>query len=454
MLTVQKIKEITNALSASADASTIVKGFSINTRTINRGEAFIAIKGPKFDGHDFIKEAVDKGAVAVIVSQKTAGFAGVPVIRVRDTTQALGQIAGWHRQRFDIPVIAITGSTGKTTTKEMVASVLARKYKVLKNVGTENNQYGVPLTLLKLNSSHEIAVLELGTNQPGDIRWLARITRPTVTIFTNIGESHLERLRSRAGVFREKSQMINYMDSRGLVIFNADDPYLRGLAKKRGRRKIIRVGCSSKVAYQAVNVCAKNNCGVQFQVNGYRFSLQTPAIHNVYNALSSISCGRAFKIRYNDIVVGLSRFKFRGGRQEIRKMGQMWLINDTYNANPVSFKSAIKTLDALHVRGRKIIVCADMLELGPQSRKLHESIGREIAQSTANVVVTMGRQARYIAQALRRLSSHVIARHSSDLKDVERQLNRICRPGDAILVKGSRGMHMERVVAYLEKHFK
>jgi UDP-N-acetylmuramoyl-tripeptide--D-alanyl-D-alanine ligase len=335
-----------------------------------------------------------------------------------------------------------------------VASVLARKYQILKNLGTENNQYGVPLTLLKLNASHEIAVLGLGTSQPGDIRWLAQIARPTVTIFTNIGESHLEKLKSRGGVFREKSQLVNYMDPRGLIIFNGDDRYLPGLTKKRDDQKIIRFGYQRKAVYRASRVCVKSNRQVQFMVKRHRFSLNTPATHNIYNALSAISCGRAFKISYNDIVVALGRFKFRGGRQEIRKIGRFWLINDTYNANPVSFKSAIHTLAALNVRGRKILICADMLELGPRSKMLHESVAREIARSAVNTVLTMGKQARYIAQILDRSKGNIEAFHCSDVNEVERHLNKICKPGDAVLVKGSRGMHMERVVAYLEKHFK
>jgi UDP-N-acetylmuramoyl-tripeptide--D-alanyl-D-alanine ligase len=453
MLTVQEIKQATRALSVSGDVAATVKGFSINSRTITKGEAFIAIRGPKFDGHDFIKDAMAQGAAAVIVSRKIPGLKNIPIVQVRDTTKALGHIAAFYRRKFTISVVAITGSTGKTTTKEMVAAVLAKKYKVLKNLGTENNQYGVPLTLLKLRASHQVAVLELGTNQPGDIRWLARIVRPTVTIFTNIGDSHLERLRSRGGVFREKSRMVDAMDPKGTIIFNSDDPYLQKLSEMRRHQKLIRCGYRRYAAYRAKKPFVQNNRQVQFMVNGHRFMLKTPAVHNIYNALSAISCGAVFKIHYNDIVIALRRFQFGGGRQEVRKIGRFWLINDTYNANPVSFRSAIRTLDALKVLGRKIIVCADMLELGARSKTLHESLGREIARSTVNSVLTIGRQAACITQALRRSNKTIEALHCSRLEDIERQLKKICRPGDAVLVKGSRGMHMERVVVFLEKYF-
>ena len=454
MLTVHTIKKITKALSVSGNLSAVTKGVSINSRTIEAGQLFIAIKGANFDGHDFIKDAVQKGAVAVVVSKQIQCPDNIAVIRVDDTTKALGLIAAWHRRQFKIPVVAITGSAGKTTTKEMVAHVLGRKYNVLKNIGTENNQFGVPLTLLKLDASHEIAVLELGTNRPGDISWLARITCPTITIFTNIGESHLERLKTRSGVFREKSQLVKFMDPQGTIIFNNDDAYLPGLLKKRGQQTIIRFSCYNKAEYQAADIRVENNQRLRFTVKGWKFSLNTPAAHNIYNALSAISCGLASKIRYNDIITALNRFKFQGGRQEVRKVGRFWLINDTYNANPVSFKSAVHTLDAMHIRGKKIIVCGDMLELGVRSKALHETVGKVIAGSTVKNVLAVGEKAKFITQTVNRLNPRLSALHCPDLGEIQRQLADICRPGDAVLVKGSRGMHMERVVEYLEKLFK
>ena len=454
MLTVQEIKKITGGILVQGERSSTVNNVSIDSRKIGKGDVFIAVKGPRFDGHDFIRNAMRDGAAAVIVSKKIACSGEIAVIRVDDTTKALGQIAAWHRRRFRIPVIAVTGSTGKTTTKDMVASVLGKRFKVLKNVGTENNQYGVPLTLLRLKSSHQAAVLELGTNQPGDIRWLAKITRPTISIFTNIGESHLEQLKSPAGVFREKAQLIKYMEPGGTVILNADDRYLAKISRGNKRQRVIRFGRGKNVDHRAHHIMVRDNRCLHFKVRRHPIKINTSASHNADNALAAISCGLACKIRYNDIISALGSFKFPAGRQEIRKAGRLWIIDDTYNANPVSFKSAINTLDALKINGKRIVVCADMLELGPRSAALHRSIGEMIGRSDADIVLATGRHARLIVEGSKRRKGNIQALHCKDLKQVHTRLKRYCRPGDAVLVKGSRGMHMERVIAFLNTHFK
>ncbi|MCK5260263.1 MAG: UDP-N-acetylmuramoyl-tripeptide--D-alanyl-D-alanine ligase [Candidatus Omnitrophica bacterium] len=453
MLTVEEIKKATKGTFVQGSISSTVNGVSIDSRKTSKGNIFIAIAGARFDGHDFIRQAIRRGAAAVIVSKKIACSNEITVIRVADTTKALGQIAAWHRKRFCIPVIAITGSTGKTTTKEMVASVLEKRFKVLKNVGTENNQYGVPLTLLNLNSSHQVAILELGTNQPGDIRWLAKIARPTVSIFTNIGESHLERLKSPAGVFREKAQLINSMEPGGTVIVNGDDRYLARIPRKYKGQKVIRFGCGKNVDHRANDIIVRNNRCLHFKVKCHAFKINSVAMHNVYNALAVVSCGLASKIRYSDIIVALARFKFCDARQEITKIGRLWLIDDTYNANPISLKSAIHTLDTLDIKGKRVVMCADMLELGPRSAHLHRSAGEMIGRSRADVVLTTGRHARYITQGFNRAKGSGTGLHCKDLKEAQKRLKEFCSPGDAVLVKGSRGMRMEQVVIFLKKHF-
>ena len=226
-------------------------GVSTDTRSLKEGELFIAIEGPRFDGHKFLAEAVKKKAAVLVVSKKIDAGKDINVIRVRDTTQALGAIAAFYRRRFSIPVIAVTGSAGKTTTKELIAFVLGARFNVLKNYKTENNQYGVPLTLLKLNEGHAAAVLELGTNHPGEIAALARIVAPDVAVFTNVGESHLEGLKTPAGVFREKFQLARFTKKNGTVVFNADDEYLRNIAGKKIAQKKISYGIRQKADHQA-----------------------------------------------------------------------------------------------------------------------------------------------------------------------------------------------------------
>lgn len=449
-LTVQQIKRITKGTLVQRGAPAVITGISIDSRAVKKGNAFVAIKGQRFNGHDFLREAIRKGAVAVIISEKTVGLKNAAVIYVKDTTRALGQIAAWHRRQFDIPVIAVTGSAGKTTTKEIIGAVLGTRYKVLKNVKTENNHYGVPLTLLRLNASHEIAVLELGTNRPGDIRWLAQMVRPTTVVFTNIGETHLEGLKNRMGVFREKVQLIKYMEAGGSIILNGDDCCLMTMLKKRRGQRLIRFGCSQNADCTANGITARNNRRTRFKVGKAVFTIRSAVIHNVYNALAAISCGRLYRIRYNKISSALSRFKFPDARQEITRIGRVWLIDDTYNANPLSLKSAIRTLNTLKIKGKRIAVCADMLELGPQSAALHESAGRMIAQSATDVVLTTGRYARYITRGLNRFNGNIRAVHCGDVGEVNRRLKALCSPGDAVLVKGSRGMRMERTVRFLK----
>ena len=228
MFTLKEIVQATGGKLFHAFKIRKIKGVSTNSRTLKKGELFIAIQGQKFDAHHFIPNVIEAGASAVVISKKEfIPKIEIPTVLVADTTKALGNIASFHRQRFKIPVVAITGSAGKTTTKEMIAAVLQTQYKVLKNFKTENNQFGVPLTLLQLRKSHEIVVMEIGTNHFGDIRWLTQVLQPTVAIFTNIGESHLEFLKNPAGVFREKSDLIRYQSLRGHIIFNSDDEQLK-----------------------------------------------------------------------------------------------------------------------------------------------------------------------------------------------------------------------------------
>ncbi|OGX33843.1 MAG: hypothetical protein A3C36_01505 [Omnitrophica WOR_2 bacterium RIFCSPHIGHO2_02_FULL_52_10] len=453
MLTIPEISQITKGKCLQAGKVSKVNGVSIDTRTIQKGYVYIAIKGHRLNGHAFLEAARRKGAVAAVVCEKVVCPADFAVIQVKDTTKALGLIAAWHRRQFNIPVIAVTGSTGKTTTKEMIAAVLSKRYKVLKNTKTENNQFGVPLTLLRLNPSHQIAVLELGTNRRGDIRWLAHITRPTAAVFTNIGDSHLAGLKNRRGVFTEKIQILKFMPPRGVVILNEDDAFLSTLHTQKIRQDIIGYACDAHAQYQARGISIVRNQRLDFTVGRHTFQMKNPALHNVSNALAAISCGRHFKIRYNDIRSALAGFRFSSARQEIARVGTCWLINDSYNANPLSLESAIRTLGALRIKGKRIAVVGDMLELGARSVALHQSAGRMIARSGTDIVLTTGRHARHTARAAKETGSGIRAVHCADLSGVHRWLKRVCAPGDAILVKGSRGMRLERTVDYLKKSF-
>ena len=452
MLIVEEILKATKGSLIQGDRSLKTTGLSTDSRRLARGECFLAIEGPRFNGHDFIDEALKKGASALIVSRKVSIASKIPVILVKDTTHGLGQIAAVYRQKFSIPVIAVTGSAGKTTTKEMIAAILSTRWNVLKNVKTENNQFGVPLTLLRLNSSHQAAVVELGTNQKGDIAWLASVCQPTIAVFTNIGESHLEKLKNPLGVFHEKFSLVKKMDPQGTVIFNRDDPYLQKIFSMKISQKKISYSIHEKADFQVEQIAQDIDQKIQFTVKKTLFSLNTLAAHNVSNALAAVSCGNLLKIPWPRMKTALTQFSFCDGRQQIERIGEILLIDDTYNANPVSLRSAIQTLDSLKIRGKKIMVCADMLELGDQAEDLHRLMGQMIAQSSVDTVLTFGGLTRHMSQTIREYN-HKEVLQSESIEELNRHLKNLCRPDDVVLVKGSRAMQMERVVEFLRKLF-
>ena len=452
---VQEIEKIIQGKLIQGSGRVRIKGVSINSKTVKKGDLFIAIKGERFDGHQFINQAIRRGAAAVVVSRKKAWpNKKTPIIHVKKTVEALGHLGRAHRDRFSIPMIALTGSAGKTTTKEMTAAILKGRFKVLKNKGTQNNHIGVPMTLLGLKKSHEIVVLELGTNRFGDIPWLTYVCNPTVAIFTNIGESHLELLKSPKDVFREKSALVSKMKAGGTVILNNDDRFLKKLPMRYKRHKFITYGITNKAHHRASSIQLKNNA-LRFKVDRKNWiNLNTPAMANIYNALAAISCSRLFNISYNNINRNINKAGFAQGRQQIRKVRGCWIIDDTYNANPLSMRSALQTLRCFKAKGRKIFVCADMMELGVQAEKMHSSIGKVAADSQLDLILTHGRFSKYVTQAAKREKNNLLAYHCRTLDQMHKKLLQYCEPGDVILVKGSRGMHMERTVDFFVKNFR
>lgn len=450
MFTIQEILDVTQGKLIQAGAVRKVRSVCIDSRKVKRGSLFVAIKGERFDGHDFVAQAVKQGAVAVVVSRGLSPKGDCPLIKVKDTVKALGQIAKAHRDRFDVPIIAITGSAGKTTTKEMIASVLQSQYKVLKNEGSYNNQIGVPLTLLKIKPFHQIVVVEIGTNQPGDIAELTSIVQPSIAIMTNIGESHLERLKSPEKVFQEKISLVKGLPKGATVIFNKDDAFLKKIPARFRQKTCLSFGMNKGADYQATDIVAGQKGRINFKVNArHAMQLPTPAFSNMYNALASISCGRLFNISYNIIYTHLKRFGGIKGRQKVACVKGFVVIDDTYNANPVSFRGALQLLDAFPATGRKILVCADMLELGQKAQVLHQEIGEVVAESSTDVVLTYGSLSFYTAQKIKKVNSRIEVCHFKTRSSLNKKLLKRCQPGDVVLIKGSHGMHMEKTVECL-----
>lgn len=448
-----KITEIIEASKGSLAQGPLkgrVASVCIDSRSVKKEDLFIAIKGDVFDGHDFIDAVLAKGVRVLIVHKPVeVKDPKVSVIRVKDTVRALGDIARFHRLRFKIPVIALTGSAGKTTTKEMIAAVLSCKYKVLKNEGTQNNHIGVPLTLLKLKASHRIVVLECGTNQPGDIIWLADVARPSMAIFTNIGESHLEGLKSTKGVLDEKWKLTSFMGAKDKAIINANDVLLAGRTRRKNPFSIMTYGVKTKADWKASETNIVGGRNLNFRVGKKTIALNSCGVNNVYNALAAYSCGVFFKVSLKDIVRTLSSFEFPQGRGQIVRLGNGWLINDTYNANPVSMRSALQTLQAIETRTQRIFVAADMLELGVRSKALHKAMGGCIAATEVDILITVGNLARMMAVVAKRRNKEMQVFACTDVESAQKCLSRVFKNGDAVLVKGSRRMRMEQVVEFL-----
>ncbi len=427
-----------------------IKGISIDTRTIKPGEAFVAIKGDNFDGHNFIKQAVKKGASCIIKESRVKKPlpAHAACVEVKDTLRSLGDLARFQRQKYDIPVIAVTGSNGKTTTKEMIAWVLAKNYKVLKNEGTKNNHIGVPMTLLGLDGSYKFAVLEIGTNHFGEVGYLADICRPNIGVITAIGAAHLEYFRNLEGVFKEKRTLIRKLEGPYLAVLNADDHFLkRELRSTRHKNFTLGFGMKEESDFFANEV--KSGLGVtEFLVNAkYSFTLKTAGCYNIYNALAAVALGRIFGMGYKDISSRLSAFEFPRGRLKLIQSKNLRFLDDTYNANPSSFAGALETLRGFRVKGRKILVMADMLELGPDKEEFHAQLGRQAAE-VCDVLIAVGALSGLAARAAQAAglpgSSIFVCKSCAGARSV--LLNELSTgKDDIILVKGSRLMKMEEV---------
>ncbi|MFC1510687.1 UDP-N-acetylmuramoyl-tripeptide--D-alanyl-D-alanine ligase [Candidatus Omnitrophota bacterium] len=446
MFSVRTLIQSTKGTLLSDAGVNCISGVSIDTRTLKKGDLYIAIKGASLDGHRFIPQAIRCGAKVLMVSKKIKVPSTVTVIQVKDTTQALGHIAAVHRQRFNIPVIAITGSVGKTTTKELLASVLKTQYRVLKNEKSFNNQFGVPLTLLQMREHHNIVVLECGTNQPNDMKWLGTIAQPTTVIFLNIGESHLEGLKNCRGVFQEKMTLLKNCAPKGHCIFNADDPYLSRLINKKITQKKISFSIKAAANVKATNVTRNKRGGFSFKVRNKQYQFKSPSVDHLANALAAISCGDLYNISYTNINKNLSVGVKAPGRMQVFPVKQGFVIDDTYNANPMSLKSAIHVLDQFEASGSKILCVADMLELGPHAQQLHEEIGDMCVRSSINTVISFGTQARWVTERIKALKAPINVFHYKTQAGVSGRVKKCWQKDSVALVKGSRGMHMERVV--------
>ena len=438
------------------DLGVPVAGVSIDTRTLAVGEVFFAIVGHERDGHAFLDGAAARGAACLVVSSLPDDLRGsTPVVLVEDTTRALGRLAAYHRARFSLPVAAVTGSNGKTTTKEMMASVLGALGPVLKPESSFNNQWGLPLTLFRLGPEHRAAALELGANQPGEIAALARICQPTVGIVTVVASAHTEFFGSLDGVQAEKSALVRAIPPEGAVVLNADDARVLAM-REQAVARVLTYGTSGAADVRAVGPAVETADDVRFAlaIGGQERSVRLAFAgrHNVVNALAAAGAGRALGLGLDQIAAGLEAARPAKGRCVWRRSGGITILDDTYNANPSSLAAALDTLAAGAGAARRVVVLGDMLELGAGTEAAHREAGRAIAAAGVAELIGVGRHARTAVEAAR-ASGLAESHHTATFEDTVVLLLKRLVPGDALLVKGSRGMRMEQVVDALMGRF-
>jgi len=436
--------------------SALFDGVSTDTRTIAAASLFVPLAGARFDGHDYIGQAAGAGAAGVLIQsgresllEKTADEA--TVISVEDTLTALGDLARSWRARFPIPVIAVTGSSGKTTTKEMAAAILGREKRLLKNEGNLNNLVGLPLTIFQMNEAHEVAVLEMGTNRRGEIARLTEIAGPTVGVITNVGPAHLEGLKSLETIRKEKGDLFRVMNNKGTAIINLDDEALAPWAQKwKGKKITFAIQADADVTASRITHEGEKGTIFKLLMDGASREILLPVLgfHNVSNALAAAAASSAAGATFDAICQGLMTFKPVGGRMEVYRLKNGGtLIDDTYNANPASVAVALKTLQGLKGECRSTVILGDMLELGGEAEKYHEEIGRNLADTGVSKAYLRGDFAKTTAKgAMKRgmKSDQVLV--DLNTEETVAHLKACLKAGDWVLVKGSRKMKMEEIV--------
>jgi UDP-N-acetylmuramoyl-tripeptide--D-alanyl-D-alanine ligase len=471
LFTVEELREIIKArvLAGEGTAWTRrrIRRISLDTRSLRPGDLFLALRGDRFDGHDFVATALARGAVGAIVLDsfdisgltfKCSPRQGQPfVLGVSDPLSAYQQLAAYHRSRFHIPVVAVTGSNGKTTTKEMVAGVLAHRWKILKTEGNLNNRVGVPQTLLRLDDHHKGAVIEMGVDNVGQTAKLCEIVQPTIGIITNIGPDHLEFFGTMEASAQAKAELLDLLPHDGTAVLNADDSYYHYLAA-RARCRVVSFGLSPKADIRATDVKSDGRNGTIFRLllpgtaRHTVVHIRVQGEHNVANALAAGAVGSILGLSGGVIARGLSRFRPAAMRSQVRVNQGVKLIIDCYNANPASMKAAVQLLAQTGTKRKKIAVLGDMLELGPNAAQMHEEVGGFLARQGIDQLVACGVLGRNLATGAKQAGldpSRVI--EVPDARAAASAVKAVVKPGDAVLIKASRGMKLELVADALQK---
>jgi UDP-N-acetylmuramoyl-tripeptide--D-alanyl-D-alanine ligase len=452
-LTLAQIAAFAGGSISAGNAEATVSRVSTDSRTLQAGDLFVPLRGENFNGHKFIQQAAERGAVGAMVETNWSGNApdNFALIRVADTLAGYQTLAANYRGSLPLKVVAITGSNGKTSTKDFVAATLARKFRVTKTEANFNNHVGLPQTMLGANRADEIAVWEIGMNHPGEIAALAKLAAPDVAIITNVGVAHIEFMGSREAIAEEKGALAEAVGSDGTLILNADDAFTESIAT-RTRAKIVLAGIENG-SVRATDI-TQHSTGSEFTIlegaHRCRAQLPVPGIHMVQNAMLAVATGRVFGLSLEECAVGLASTPLTKARLQIREIGGVQFIDDSYNANPDSMKAALRTLVELDADGRRIAVLGEMGELGAESERGHREVGEAAAALRVDELIAVGPIGAAIARAAEKagLEKSVAVDSQEDAADL---LERNAKPGDLVLIKGSRSARMERVLEEFAK---
>ena len=452
-MTLERITEVCGGVyyGSEADKKKEIAGAVIDSRQVESGYLFIAVKGEKVDGHQFIPQVFEKGALAVLSEQELSEPAG-PYIRVESTLGAMKKLAAYYRRSLDIKVVGITGSVGKTTTKEMLASVLSTHFNTLKTLGNFNNELGMPLTLLRLREEHEAAIVEMGISDFGEMSRMTAIARPDMCVITNIGCCHLEQLGDRDGVLKAKTEIFQGMKEGGTVFLNGDDDKLITVTQVHGKRPVF-FGLNDNNDVHPLKITSKGLSGTDVTVQTSRGTLQitipVPGRHMITNALAAVAVGQQMGLSDEEIVQGIAAFRPVDGHGSVFATEHFTIMDDCYNANPVSMQAGVRLLS--EVPERKVAILGDMFELGAEEEKLHYETGRYVAGCGLDQIICIGTLAKQYLAGITDVDPSANVIWFATLEEAMAKLPDLLKEQDAILVKASHGMHFEKIVAYFKE---
>jgi UDP-N-acetylmuramoyl-tripeptide--D-alanyl-D-alanine ligase len=453
LLSLRKIAEFAQGSLSAGASGTMVSRVSTDSRTLQPGDLFVPLRGDNFDGHKFVAQASERGAVGAMVEESWKGEPpeSFALIRVPDTLAGYQNLATNYRRSLPLKVVVITGSNGKTSTKDFVAATLSRGFRVTKTEGNFNNHVGLPQTMLAASASDEIAVWEIGMNHPGEIAALSQLAEPDVGIITNVGLAHIEFMGSRDAIAAEKGALAEAVGAEGTVILNADDPHSQGIAE-RTRAKVILAGIEN--GFVRATEVTQSSSGCEFTIlegaHRCRAQLPVPGVHMVQNAMLAVAAGRAFGLSLEDCAAGLASTPLTKARLQIKEINGIQFIDDSYNANPDSMKAALRTLVELDADGRRVAVLGQMSELGEESERGHREVGEAAAAFGIDELIAVGATGAEMAQAARRVGLEK-STSVANAEEAAELLRKTVSSGDLILIKGSRSARMERVLEAFSK---